>query len=95
MLIAKEAKAQMFDKSFLEDLSKRLSSLLPMAEEVREDLRTKIEQQLKKSFASLDLLSREEFDAQSNALKRAEARIQELETTLVELSARLDEFEKN
>lgn len=84
----------MFDKSFLEDLSKRLSSLLPMAEEVREDLRTKIEQQLKKSFASLDLLSREEFDAQSNALKRAEARIQELETTLVELSARLDEFEK-
>lgn len=84
----------MFDRSFLEDLSKRLSSLLPMAEEVREDLRTKIEQQLKKSFASLDLLSREEFDAQSNALKRAEARIQELETTLVELSTRLDEFEK-
>lgn len=85
----------MFDKSFLDDLSARLSSLLPMADEVREDLRTKIEQQLKKSFAALDLLSREEFDAQSNALKRAEARIQDLESTLAELSSRLDEFEKD
>lgn len=85
----------MFDKSFLDDLSARLSSLLPMADEVREDLRTKIEQQLKKSFAALDLLSREEFDAQSNALKRAEARIQDLERTLAELGSRLDEFEKD
>lgn len=84
----------MLDKSFLQDLSARLSSLLPMAGEMREELRTKIEQQLKKSFASLDLLSREEFDAQSNALKRAEARIQELENTLAELGSRLDEFEK-
>ena len=84
----------MFDKSFFEDLSSRLSKLLPMAEEVREDLRTKIEQQLKKSFAALDLLSREEFDAQASALKRAETRIQELEATLAELSTRLDEIEQ-
>jgi len=84
----------MFDKSFFEDLSSQLSKLLPMAEEVREELRTKIEQQLKKSFAALDLLSREEFDAQASALKRAEARIQELEATLAELSTRLDEIER-
>ena len=84
----------MLDKSFLDELSKRLSSLLPMAEEVREEVRTKIEQQLKKSFAALDLLSREEFDAQRNALKRAEQRIQELEATLAELGTRLDAFEK-
>ena len=85
----------MLDKSFLDELSKRLSSLLPMAEEVREEVRTKIEQQLKKSFAALDLLSREEFDAQRNALKRAEQRIQELEATLAELGTRLDELEKD
>ncbi|NQV70734.1 MAG: accessory factor UbiK family protein [Pseudohongiella sp.] len=84
----------MLDKSFLDELSKRLSSLLPMAEEVREELRTKIEQQLKKSFATLNLLGREEFDAQRNALKRAEQRIQELEATLAELGTRLDAFEK-
>ena len=85
----------MLDKSFLDELSKRLSSLLPMAEEVREELRTKIEQQLKKSFATLNLLGREEFDAQRNALKRAEQRIQELEATLAELGTRLDELEKD
>ena len=85
----------MLDKNFLDDLSKRLSSLLPMAEEVRDEFRTKIEQQLKKSFAALDLLSREEFDAQNNALKRAEARIEELETTLLQLGSRLDELEKS
>lgn len=84
----------MLDKDFLEDLSKRLASLLPMAAEVREELRTKIEQQLKKSFAALDLLSREEFEAQSNALERAESRIQELEATLAELGSRLDELEQ-
>lgn len=83
----------MLDKSFLQDLSKRLSALLPMADEVREELRTRIEQQLKKSFVALDLLSREEFDAQANALKRAQRRVQELEASLAELASSLDQLE--
>ena len=83
----------MFNKKFLEDLSGRLSTLLPMAEEVREEMRTKIEQLLKSSFASLDLLSREEFDAQRQSLERAERRIQELEDTLARLSDKLTELE--
>ncbi len=84
----------MFNNSFLQDLSSRLSSLLPLAEEAREELRTKIEQVLKNSFASLDLLSREEFDAQRQALTRAESRIEELEKTLAELDSKLSELEK-
>ena len=59
----------MFNNKFLEDLSARLSALIPLAEEVREESRTKIEQLLKSSFAGLDLLSREEFDAQRQALQ--------------------------
>ena len=72
----------MFNNSFFEDLSSRLSAIIPLGEEVRDDLRTKIEQLLKSSFANLDLLSREEFDAQRQALGRAEKRIEELEQTL-------------
>jgi hypothetical protein len=83
----------MFNNKFVEDLSARLSAILPLAGEVREELRTKIEQLLKSSFAGLDLLSREEFDAQRNALERAEKRIKELEESLHELGDKMDQFE--
>jgi BMFP domain-containing protein YqiC len=83
----------MFNSKFVEDLSARLSAMIPLAEEVREDLRTKIEQLLKSSFAGLDLLSREEFDAQRTALERAEKRIRELEESLSELTEKMDQFE--
>ena len=84
----------MFNSKFVEDLSARLSAMIPLAEEVREDLRTKIEQLLKSSFAGLDLLSREEFDAQRTALERAEKRIRELEESLRELTEKMDQFEE-
>ena len=84
----------MFNSKFVEDLSARLSALIPLAEEVREDLSTKIEQLLKSSFAGLDLLSREEFDAQRTALERAEKRIRELEEALSELTEKMDQFEE-
>lgn len=84
----------MFNNKFLEDLSARLSALIPLAEEVREESRTKIEQLLKSSFAGLDLLSREEFDAQRAALQRAEKRIEELEESLNELSQKLDQLDE-
>ena len=83
----------MFNNKFVEDLSARLSAILPLAGEVREELRTKIEQLLKSSFAGLDLLSREEFDAQRTALERAEKRIKELEESLNELGGKMDQFE--
>jgi BMFP domain-containing protein YqiC len=56
-------------------------------------LRTKIEQLLKSSFASLDLLSREEFDTQRQALDRAEQRIKELEQTLTKLGKKFELLE--
>ena len=84
----------MFNNKFVEDLSARLSAMLPLAGEVREELRTKIEQLLKSSFAGLDLLSREEFDSQRTALERAEMRIRELEESLSELTEKMDQFEE-
>ena len=84
----------MFNNKFVEDLSARLSAMIPLAGEVREDLRTKIEQLLKSSFAGLDLLSREEFDAQRTALERAEKLIRELEVSLSELSEKMEQFER-
>ena len=80
----------MLDNSFLKDLSDRLVALLPAAESLRDDVRSKIEQTLKKAFASLDLLTREEFDAQVQSLERSKQRIEELENLVAELEKHLD-----
>ena len=80
----------MLDNSFLKDLSDRLVALLPAAESLRDDIRNQIEQTLKKAFASLDLLTREEFDAQVQSLERSKQRIEELENLVTELEEKLD-----
>ena len=80
----------MLDNSFLKDLSDRLVALLPAAESLRDDVRNQIEQTLKKTFASLDLLTREEFDAQVQSLERSKQRIEELEYLVTELEEKLD-----
>lgn len=84
----------MFNSKFFEDLSSRLTSLVPLAGDAQAELRTKIEQLLKSSFANMDLLTREEFNAQRNALERAEKRVSELETSIAELSSKLDIIEQ-
>jgi BMFP domain-containing protein YqiC len=84
----------MRDKNFLNELASRLSSALPAARELSGELRTKIEQQLAKTLADMDLLTRSEFEAQSKTLQRAQQRIDELSATIAGLEQRLDEFEK-
>lgn len=74
-------------------LSRQLAALVPMAEELRADLRTKIEQLLRSSLADLDILSRSEFEAQAQALERAQQRVLDLELRLEKLDARLAELE--
>ena len=80
----------MLDNSFLKDLSDRLVTLLPAVESLRDDVRNQIEQTLKKAFASLDLLTREEFDAQVQSLERSKQRIEALENLVTELEEKLD-----
>ena len=77
----------------LKDLSERLSSLLPMAEEKRKEVRSKIEQILREALSQLDILSTDDFEAQSRALTRAQDRISELENLLLELEGRLRDLE--
>ena len=73
----------------LDEIGQRMASLLPMAEELSSDAKAKLNQTLKKALADMDILSREEFDAQADALRRAEQRIDELETSLARLEKSL------
>ncbi|MDP6095243.1 MAG: accessory factor UbiK family protein [Gammaproteobacteria bacterium] len=82
----------MIDRQFIEELSARIAALMPLAGELNEELRTKLGQLLQKGIAELDLLSREEFQAQASALKRAEERIAELEVEIGDMEKRLEEI---
>lgn len=79
----------MIKNDLLDEISQRMASLLPMAEELSSEAKSKLSQTLKKALADMDILSREEFDAQADALRRAEQRIAELETGLARLEKSL------
>ena len=76
----------MTNKNFLDDISDKVASLLPKAEalgsEMKGELNAKIQSAIKSSLESLDVVTREEFDAQAAMLARAEARVADLEARI-------------
>ena len=77
------------DKRLLDELSARLADLMPTANKLRQETRAKVEQTLKHGLKELDVLTREEFDAQARALCRAQQRVTELEKLIADLESRL------
>ncbi len=75
----------MIDKEFIETLSARLSALLPDPGPIRADIEQQFNSLLQSSLGKLNLVSREEFDAQLKVLNRAEQTIAELEARIGEL----------
>ena len=75
--------------SIINEITQRVSSLIPVNNDIREDLRTKIEQTVKSAFHKLEVLSSEEFESQVQTLKRAEHRIAELESLIDELEKQI------
>jgi len=75
----------MLDPKIFEELTARLGSML--AASPAADIEKKARALLASFFAKLDLVSREEFDIQTQVLLRTREKLTALE-------ARLDEFEK-
>ncbi len=71
--------------SFLEDLQKRVASLLEHTPAA--DLQKNMKALLTQQFAQLDLVTREEFDTQAQVLARTRAKLEALERRLAELEA--------
>ena len=72
---------------FLSELSARLAELA--AANPAKDLQRNMRGLLASAFARLDLVSREEFDVQSQVLGRAREKVAALEARVVELESRL------
>lgn len=83
----------MIDKRFFEDLGQQISKLMPQAEAAGDDIKRSASSAMQKGFARMDLLTREEFDAQLAALARAEQKIEALEVQLAQMENRIKELE--
>lgn len=74
--------------AFLDDLQQRLATLIegtPAA-----DLQRNLKALLSQQFARLELVTREEFDAQLRVLARSREKLQELERRLSDLELQRD-----
>jgi hypothetical protein len=68
---------------FLDDLQQKLQALF--ANTPAEDLRKNMKALLTQQFARLELVTREEFDTQSQVLARTRARLEVLEQRVAEM----------
>jgi BMFP domain-containing protein YqiC len=80
----------MIDLSHLDDLARRLSSLVPPGlREGQEELQQNFKSVLQSGLAKLDLVTREEFEVQRAVLLRTREKLEELQRTVAELEAQL------
>ena len=82
----------MLDPKKLEDLAKQIADAVPpgvknMAEEAEGRVKTVLQSQLSK----LDLVTREEFDIQSQVLIRTREKLDAMESRIAELETKLAE----
>ena len=73
--------------SFLHELQDRLHQV--MQQSPAKDLERNMRAMLNQGFAALDLLTREEFETQTEVLARTRAKLEALERRVAELEAKL------
>jgi ubiquinone biosynthesis accessory factor UbiK len=72
----------------LEQLSKRISSLIPGdIKYMQGDIENNIRSLLQSSLAKMNLVTREEFDVQSAVLQRTREKLEQLEQQVAKLQA--------
>lgn len=74
----------------IDELARRLFESLPASlRSVQQDLETNFRAVLRANLGRLDLVARDEFDAQTKVLERTRARLEELERRFAELEGKL------
>ena len=81
----------MIDLSQLDELARRLSSLVPPAlREGRDEMQENFKAALQAGLSKLDLVTREEFDVQRAVLARTREQLESLRALVDRLEAQLD-----
>jgi hypothetical protein len=78
----------MLDTKFIDDLARQISNGIPSGVKgLQQDIEKNIHTLLQGAFSRLDLVTREEFDAQSQVLLRTREKLQQLEQLVAEMEA--------
>jgi len=78
----------MMERLDIDQIASRLASLVPPGlADAQKDLRANFRDVLAQGLRRLDLVTREEFDVQSQLLARTRAKVDELEKRVAELEA--------
>lgn len=81
----------MIDAKRLDDIAQKLSNILPTSlQAAKEDVEKNIKHILQSAFAQLDLVTREEFDAQTKVLERTREKLDSIEEELRLLEKKLN-----
>lgn len=84
----------MFDPKILNDLTKQFIDNLPPAfKNMHQELEKTVRTAMGSIFAKMDLVSREEFDAQVALLAENKAKLESMQTELTILSEKLADVE--
>jgi hypothetical protein len=76
----------MLDTKFIDELARQISDSIPAGVKgVQQDLQKNIHTLLQGALAKLDLVTREEFDTQTQVLLRTREKLEQLEKTIAEL----------
>ena len=76
----------MFDTKFIDDLARQISDAIPAGVKgMQADVQKNIHTLLQGTLSRLDLVTREEFDAQSQVLARTREKLEKLEKLVSEL----------
>ena len=79
----------MIDLSHIDELARRLGSLVPPSvREGREELQQNFKSVLQTGLGKLDLVTREEFDVQRAVLLRTREQLEALQRSVAELESR-------
>ena len=76
----------MLDTKFIDELARQISDSIPAGVKgVQQDIEKNIHTLLQGTLAKLDLVTREEFDTQTQVLLRTREKLEQLEKTIAEL----------
>ena len=80
----------MMEPKLLDEMVERLSKIIPQGVlEVQQDVQTNIRAALNSTFAKLNLVTREEFEVQSEVLARTRAKLKALEEKVAAFESEL------
>ena len=83
---------EVIDPKMFEDMAQKLGAVLPDGlQAVQRDVEKNFKTVLQNSFAKMDLVTREEFDVQTEVLKRSREKLDKMEKQIELLEAALNQ----